>query len=257
MKIRALVLAAGLGRRLRPLTEDLPKPLLPVTGKPILSWTLERLRAAGCEAVAVNLFHAGERIRERYGDEHEGLPLVYSEEHELLGTLGALAPLRGFFAGCDLVLVVNGDSFCRWPFRELLAQTAPPRSEGPEIEADEETLVDAPMPDRPQAAPRERFRTELFLAGIVLAVLLAAPFINGCAPLVVGGAAATGVVVAEDRRTVGTITEDQAIELKASSRIGDRVKNGHVNVTSYNRMVLLTGEAPDAAAKASAEKNPK
>lgn len=89
---------------------------------------------------------------------------------------------------------------------------------------------------------------------IVFAVLLAVPFINGCAPLVVGGAAATGIVVAEDRRTVGTMTEDQAIELKASNRIGDRVKNGHVNVTSYNRMVLLTGEVPDAAAKATAEK---
>jgi osmotically-inducible protein OsmY len=89
---------------------------------------------------------------------------------------------------------------------------------------------------------------------LVLAVLLAVPFVNGCAPLVVGGAAATGVVVAEDRRTVGTITEDQAIELKASNRIGDRVKNAHVNVTSYNRMVLLTGEVADAAAKATAEK---
>jgi osmotically-inducible protein OsmY len=89
---------------------------------------------------------------------------------------------------------------------------------------------------------------------LVLAVLLAVPLVNGCAPLVVGGAAATGVVVAEDRRTVGTITEDQAIELKTSNRIGDRIKNGHVNVTSYNRMVLLTGEAPDAAAKATAEK---
>ena len=89
---------------------------------------------------------------------------------------------------------------------------------------------------------------------LVLALLIAAPLVNGCAPLVVGGAAATGVVMAEDRRTVGTITEDQAIELKASNRISDRNKNGHVNVTSYNRMVLLTGEVPDAAAKAAAEK---
>lgn len=89
---------------------------------------------------------------------------------------------------------------------------------------------------------------------LVLALLIAAPLMHGCAPLVVGGAAATGVVVAEDRRTVGTITEDQAIELKASNRIGDQIKNGHVNVTSYNRMVLLTGEVPDAKAKAAAEK---
>lgn len=88
---------------------------------------------------------------------------------------------------------------------------------------------------------------------IALAFLLAVPFINGCAPLIVGGAAATGVVMAEDRRTVGTITEDQAIEFKASNRIGDKVKNAHVNVTSYNRMVLLTGEVPNDAAKAAAE----
>jgi len=89
---------------------------------------------------------------------------------------------------------------------------------------------------------------------IVLVFLLAVPFINGCAPLIVGGAAATGIVMAEDRRTVGTITEDQAIEFKASNRIDDKVKSGHVSVTSYNRMVLLTGETPDAATKAAAEK---
>ncbi|MCI3951358.1 MAG: transporter [Burkholderiales bacterium] len=89
---------------------------------------------------------------------------------------------------------------------------------------------------------------------LVFALLVVVPLLNGCAPLVVGGAAATGVVMAEDRRTVGTITEDQAIELKASNRIGDRTKNGHVSVTSYNRMVLLTGEVPDAAAKAAADK---
>lgn len=89
---------------------------------------------------------------------------------------------------------------------------------------------------------------------ILILALLAAPLLHGCAPLVVGGAAATGVVVAEDRRTVGTITEDQAIEFKASNRIGDKVKSAHVNVTSYNRMVVLTGEVPDAAAKATAEK---
>lgn len=74
--------------------------------------------------------------------------------------------------------------------------------------------------------------------------------LQGCAPLVVGGAAATGIVVAEDRRTVGTITEDEGIENKTSSRIGDALKtNIHVNVTSYNRTVLLTGEVPTAAEK--------
>lgn len=87
-----------------------------------------------------------------------------------------------------------------------------------------------------------------------IALLVALPLINGCAPLVLGGAAATGVMVAEDRRTVGTLTEDQGIELRAASRIGNQVRDAHINVTSYNRMVLLTGEVPDAAAKATAEK---
>ncbi len=120
-RLRALVLAAGRGERLRPLTATLPKPLLPVGGRPLLAWTLERLRAAGCEAVAINLHHLGEQIRQRFGASFRGLPLVYSEEPELLGTAGALPPLGGFFAQADRVIVVNGDSLCRWPIESLLA----------------------------------------------------------------------------------------------------------------------------------------
>lgn len=80
------------------------------------------------------------------------------------------------------------------------------------------------------------------------------PFISGCVAVAVGGAAATGVMLAEDRRTVGAITEDQGIELKAANRIEGKVKDAHINVTSYNRAVLLTGEVPGEAAKADAEK---
>ena len=89
---------------------------------------------------------------------------------------------------------------------------------------------------------------------IALSCITLLPLISGCAAVVVGGAAATGVIMAEDRRTVGTFTEDQGIELKAASRIGEKVKDGHINVTSYNRAVLLTGEVPTEAAKADAER---
>lgn len=89
---------------------------------------------------------------------------------------------------------------------------------------------------------------------LLVSLLLAIPMMNGCAPVVFGGAAATGVVMGEDRRTVGTLTEDEGIELKASSRIGQKFGNAHINVTSYNRMLLLTGEASDAAAKSEIEK---
>lgn len=89
---------------------------------------------------------------------------------------------------------------------------------------------------------------------IGLLVLAALPLLHGCVAVAVGGAAATGVVMGEDRRTVGTITEDQGIELKASNRIGEKFGNAHISVTSYNRMLLLTGEASDAAAKSEIEK---
>ncbi len=119
-RLRALVLAAGLGTRLRPLTERMPKPLLPVTGVPILGHTLAQLAAVGCEAVAVNLHHHGDLIRQRFGDAFAGVPLTWSEEPELLGTLGVFWPLRDFFAPADLILLVNGDSLCEWPLRKLL-----------------------------------------------------------------------------------------------------------------------------------------
>jgi mannose-1-phosphate guanylyltransferase len=120
VRLRALVLAAGLGTRLRPLTAVTPKPLLPVAGQPILARTLRSLAAAGCEAAAINLHHGAEQIRSHFGPAQGGLSLTYSEEPLLLGTLGAFAPLRGFFAGADLGLIVNGDSLCRWPLAELI-----------------------------------------------------------------------------------------------------------------------------------------
>lgn len=120
--IRALVLAAGEGRRLRPLTQNLPKPLLPAAGQSVLAHTLNQLERLGCEAVALNLHHCGDRIENRIGERWGGLEVVYSREPQLLGTLGALAPLRAFFSGCDLALLLNGDSLCRWPLKQLVRQ---------------------------------------------------------------------------------------------------------------------------------------
>ncbi len=118
--VRAVVLAAGLGTRLRPLTEFLPKPLLPVGGRPLIAHTLAQLEAVGCEAAALNLHHLGARIREQLGNSYGKMPLAYSEERELLGTLGALGPLRDFWRDAEVLVVVNGDSLCRWPVRPLL-----------------------------------------------------------------------------------------------------------------------------------------
>ena len=88
---------------------------------------------------------------------------------------------------------------------------------------------------------------------LVALLVIIIPALYGCFAAVVGGAG-TAALVGEDRRTVGTVTEDQGIEFKASNRIGERFKDPHINVTSYNRVVLLTGEAPDAATKNEIEK---
>jgi osmotically-inducible protein OsmY len=90
---------------------------------------------------------------------------------------------------------------------------------------------------------------------LLLAAAVALTTLSACIPLVVGGAVATGTVVATDRRTSGSVVEDNGIDVKAANRIsenlGDRV---HVNVTSYNRRVLLTGEVPSAQDKQLVEK---
>ncbi|WP_326539771.1 BON domain-containing protein [Pseudorhodoferax sp.] len=88
---------------------------------------------------------------------------------------------------------------------------------------------------------------------LALAVTLGAGTLAGCAPLLIGGAMIGGTMMVIDRRTSGAQVEDQAIELKSASRVRELALPGNVNVTSYNRMVLLTGEVTREADKAAVE----
>ena len=103
------------------------------------------------------------------------------------------------------------------------------------------------------AAPSPRLARR---GALLAAALAAASLLGGCAPLLLGGAAVGSAMVVTDRRTSGTQLEDQEIELKAVNRgreiTGDA---GHINATSYNRLVLLTGEVPSEADKASVEQS--
>ncbi len=96
---------------------------------------------------------------------------------------------------------------------------------------------------------RSTRRMALTLAALTLAGTLA----TGCAPLIVGGAMVGGGMVALDRRTSGAQVEDQAIELKALSRVRELATLGNVSATSYNRMLLITGEVPKDADRATVE----
>ena len=90
-----------------------------------------------------------------------------------------------------------------------------------------------------------------FIAITAIAVL---PLLNGCAVVALGGAAAAGgYLVGEDRRPAAVMTDDQAIELRASNRITEKFPGAHVSTTAYNKLVLLSGEVPNEAAKREVE----
>ena len=94
--------------------------------------------------------------------------------------------------------------------------------------------------------------TRFLLSSVAIAAALSG--LSACAPLIIGGAMVSGTMMVTDRRTSGTQIEDQAIELKVLGRVKDVVGDrGHVNATSYNRMVLITGEVPTDADKVAVE----
>jgi mannose-1-phosphate guanylyltransferase len=111
--MRAMVLAAGLGKRLRPLTFEVPKPLAPVANRPVMEHILALLARQGFGEVIANLSHLGDQIRERFGDGSAlGVELSYSEERELLGTAGGVRNVAEFLTGGDddSFLVISGDA---------------------------------------------------------------------------------------------------------------------------------------------------
>jgi MurNAc alpha-1-phosphate uridylyltransferase len=118
-----MMLAAGRGERLRPLTDRVPKPLIEVAGKPLVVWHLERLAAAGLGEVVMNVSHLGEAIVERLGDGRRfGLAIRYSREAEPLETAGGIAAALPLL-GEQPFLLVNSDIYCEADFAALAARS--------------------------------------------------------------------------------------------------------------------------------------
>jgi len=119
--MKAMVLAAGYGLRMRPLTLLRAKPALPVLNRPLLSWTLERLARAGARDVVVNLHHLPESVTAAVGDGRRfGLRVRYAREAALLGTGGGPRAVRAAF-GDEPLLLVNGDVLFDFDLRRLAA----------------------------------------------------------------------------------------------------------------------------------------
>lgn len=106
--MRAMILSAGYGTRLWPLTEDRTKPAIPILGKPLVGYVAEYLAGYGCDEIVVNLHHRPESVRAALGDGSKfGVKLHYVEEPEILGTSGALDNAREILQG-ETIVVVNG-----------------------------------------------------------------------------------------------------------------------------------------------------
>lgn len=117
--MKAMILAAGRGERMRPLTDHTPKPLLKVGGKSLISWHLERLAAAGFQDIVINHAHLGEQIESALGDGSQwGVRIQYSPEKIALETAGGIANAMPLLGNAPF-LVVNGDVYTDIDFGTL------------------------------------------------------------------------------------------------------------------------------------------
>ena len=117
--MKAMILAAGRGERMRPLSDSVPKPLLEVGGKPLVVWQIERLVAAGFTDLIVNVAHHAEMIVERLGEGSAfGCSIRYSREPEPLEVAGGIATARPLL-GPGVALIVSSDLYTEYPYRKL------------------------------------------------------------------------------------------------------------------------------------------
>lgn len=118
--LKAMILAAGRGQRMRPLTDHTPKPLLPINGQPLIVWHLQRLASAGISDVVINHAWLGQQIVDALGDGRDfGLNIVYSAETTALETAGGIARALPLL-GTEPFLVINGDIWCDWPLHQAI-----------------------------------------------------------------------------------------------------------------------------------------
>ncbi|RQV98893.1 hypothetical protein EH220_02615, partial [bacterium] len=121
----AFILGAGLGKRLRPLTENLPKPLLPVGGRPIITYAMDHCRTVGVERFIVNTHHCAEAYDRAFpGGSRQGMPILFRHEPVLLDTAGGLKNIEDLLEENETLLVYNGDILSDLPLSRLVTAHA-------------------------------------------------------------------------------------------------------------------------------------
>ena len=116
--MEAIVLAGGLGTRLRSVISELPKPMAPVNARPFLSYILDQLQESGTAKIILAVSYKAEAIQDYFQDSYKGIPLEYSVEDEPLGTGGGILKALSLVK-MPHVLVINGDTFFKISLQEL------------------------------------------------------------------------------------------------------------------------------------------
>jgi len=117
----AFILGAGLGTRLRPLTENIPKPLLPIGDRPMITYAMEYLRTIGVQRFIINTHHCPDRYQEAFPDGNwQGMPITFRHEPVLLDTAGGIKNIEDLLAQDERILVYNGDIITSMPLAPLI-----------------------------------------------------------------------------------------------------------------------------------------
>jgi len=117
----AFILGAGLGTRLRPLTNNVPKPLLTLGGRPIITYAMDHLISAGIERFIVNTHHCAEKYHKVFPNRQwKGIPIIFRHEEVLLDTAGGIKNIEDLLDNDEIILVYNGDTVCDLPLRHLI-----------------------------------------------------------------------------------------------------------------------------------------
>lgn len=117
----AFILGAGLGVRLRPLTKTMPKPLLPIGGRPMITYAMEHLRGIGVQRFIVNTHHCPEKYQEAFPDGNwQGVPIVFRYEPVLLDTAGGIKNIEDLIVQDEHIIVYNGDIMTNLPLAPLV-----------------------------------------------------------------------------------------------------------------------------------------
>ncbi|WP_424493695.1 nucleotidyltransferase family protein [Salinimicrobium sp. GXAS 041] len=118
LPIECMIMAGGRGKRLSPITDSVPKPMLPLGNKPIIEHNIDRLISYGIQKIYISIKYLGDQIREYFGDgSSKGIHIEYIEEEKPLGTAGALSLVEHFDS--DQILLMNSDLFTNVNFEEL------------------------------------------------------------------------------------------------------------------------------------------